>query len=212
MARTTGPLASLSAAGTLVPGITFRRRGGLTICERTPYHAIKPTQASIANQTIIKCLTAWWHTVTAPERFGWDALAPGYAPTAYHAFLKYTLRRIWAGLYPSRWYPTPTVLPGGNISGVSHSISSNHVRLGYNSLPANPRTFDIAWRTQVTPTVRSPATLAGIWLVPVAIPYGYRLHDDVHVPAGVWHYFFTSVSRDYGPYPGLAWRTLTIPG
>jgi len=212
VARTTGPLHCLSAAGTLVPGVTFRRRGGLTIIERTPYHAVKPTQASIANQTIIQCLTAWWHKTTAPGRFGWDALSPGYAPTPYHAFLKFNLRRIWAGKTPSNYYPPSEVPPAGNISGFGCFPTSNHVRFFVNSDSTHLRWCDIVWRTRTIPTVRSPHTLVGVWLKTGLYGYGVGWHDDFHVAAGLWHYYATSMSRDFGPYPGLGWYSVTVPG
>lgn len=210
MARTTGPLGSLSAAGTLVPGVTFRRRGGLTIIERTPSHAFHPTQARVANQTIIKALTTWWHTTGLGLTHGWAAACPAYGPTPYHAFLKFNLQRIWAGDPPTNTYPPPVLASPGSISAGATFPTSNHLRFYINSTMSNPRWVDVVWRTQHAPTVAGPRTLAGIWLV-TGLPYGIHWHDDVHVPAGTWYYYFSAVRTNYRYYPGIGWATVVIP-
>lgn len=211
MARTTGPLASLSAAGTLIPGVTFRRRGGLTIIERTPYHAVKPTQASIANQTIIKCLTGWWHSKIDPLSFGWGAAVPSFGKTPYHAFLKYNLKRIWANLSPSDVFPASVFVHGGNATSFWHWESKNHVRFTVYSNSSAPRWCDVAWRTQTYPPVGGASSIAGIWLK-TGLPYGTAIHDDFHVPAGVWYYKLSAVASNYTYYPGSSWLTFVVPG
>jgi hypothetical protein len=210
MARTTGPLGSLTAAGTLVPGLTFRRRGGLTIIERTPTHAFRPTQARLANQTIIKCLTAYAHQHGDLLGLGWGALPRDFAPTPYHAFLKWNLREIWAGQPPTNTYPPPVLASPGSISAGATYPTSNHLRFYVNSTISNPRWVDVAWRTQHAPTVAGPRTLAGIWLV-TGLPYGIHWHDDFHVPAGTWYYYFSAVRTNYRFYPGIGWATVVIP-
>jgi hypothetical protein len=209
MPRCTAPLVSLAAAGTLIPGLTFRQRGGVTILERTPAHAAPHSQIAHARQLCTTALATRWPELPDSDRTSWNQIVPWAGPTPYHAYLHINLSRIFKGLPTSTRWPIQYIDPPANLSAVTAWYSPNHARFYINSPTIAPRDFDVAWRTQTLPARRSPYTLVGIWNRHGQS--GNHRHDETNIPPGTWYYYFTGYRTAYGQYPGLGWYTVTIP-
>jgi hypothetical protein len=209
MPRCTAPLVSLAAAGTLIPGLTFRKRGGVTILERTPAHAAPHSQLAYARQLCTTALAQRWRELEDSHRTSWNQIVPWAGPTPYHAYLHTNLSRIFKGLPTSTRWPIQYQTPAYNLAGVNAWYSPNHARFYINSAGGAPRDFDVAWRTKTYPPKTTPYTLAAIWNNHGLA--GMHSHDETNIPPGTWYYYFNGFHNDYGQYTGLGWYTVTIP-
>jgi len=208
--KTLCPLKAAVAAGTLIPGLTFRRRGQLTILERTPTHKPRRRQPLQANQLALIALQDWWHDTPDQAAWGWDPRNPIMRPTPYHAFIRLNMRRLAAGLHPTPGWPPPPGTAAGNILGPGYDITPNHVRITVNSNSNRRRFWDIVWRTTNWPAQRGHATLAGMWYVGSPL-WGLRYWHDNNIPAATWYYWTAAVADDGKPYAGFGWSMKIVP-
>lgn len=75
MAKTNGPLMSLSAAGTVAGCMTYRTTAGKQIAQGQTIRRAQPTQAQTENRAAFSECAQHWHTIDTTERDLWAALA-----------------------------------------------------------------------------------------------------------------------------------------
>lgn len=132
MGKLKNPLMSLRASGTLSRVITFLRRRGVDIAEKTP----RPIDVRSPNQLIwrhmySKC-TALWHELSSAEKLEWESLARRRHMTGYAWFISQCLR------------PNPGIylpLQGGTMSGNIDLAKNRLLRLPVPSDGQEPVTF-----------------------------------------------------------------------
>lgn len=84
MVKLKNPLLSFGAIGRLGSGLTFLRRRGQNIAEKTPVLKDVATPAQLFNRHMYSKCAALWHTLSREEQAEWNALAstrhmPGFA-------------------------------------------------------------------------------------------------------------------------------------
>lgn len=108
MAKSTNPLFSFDARGTIAKALTFRRRGHQVIAETKPIPKDAKTSSQLAWRTMYQKCTDLWHTLSGAEKQTWEALARRQHMTGYNYYMSLCLK------------PNPGVylpLAGGTMQG-----------------------------------------------------------------------------------------------
>lgn len=107
MARTTAPLFSLDASGTIAGAIVFSKWRGRQYVRR---HAI-PSNPDLpiqhAMRSMMRFLSQGWASLSAPDRASWDVLAARDNILPFNSYCKVNLTRWRSFLPPSSAYPVP---------------------------------------------------------------------------------------------------------
>lgn len=92
MARTTGPLLSLSAAGTIARTLSYgRNRSGSFVRFRT-MPADPRSQKQLAYRSAIRMLSMAWHDISAARKALWHDLPTAARLSPYHAYCELNLQ------------------------------------------------------------------------------------------------------------------------
>ncbi len=91
MAKTTGPLHSLNAAGSLAGALIFQHGLGGQTTKRHHRGNQKPTAARLAQQDRYRAAVADWRALDQAGRDQWLPDAARYGLTTYQAFMRQAL-------------------------------------------------------------------------------------------------------------------------
>lgn len=92
MAKATGPLLSIDAAGSIASALIFQRGRAGQIIKRHRRGNQTPTAARLAQQARYRAAVDDWRALDQPGREAWIADAKRYALTPYQAFMRLALR------------------------------------------------------------------------------------------------------------------------
>lgn len=187
-----GALQSLAASGTLVNGVTFRRRGALTILERQPRFPPHTDRRTRAQASLIGCLARKWATLANSERATWTSALPRWGDCPYAAYMRYNARRRGPTDYPSTTFPALTTSVGDLISVAVLVGKVHHVEVRVSNIPPSTRWLILVWLTQTLPFKRSTAQIAGWWLAP---PTGMTFNRLFHLTPGTYYYYISTVEK-----------------
>ena len=146
------PLLSLRASGPLTKTLTFLRRRGRNLVEKTPTHLDANTAAQQFHRNRFNQAVAWWHLLSETVKQEWESYARPYHLTGYQLFLSRALA------------PNPNVylpLQGGTMAGDIDMDSNRVLKL---PLPldqweaANKRYVDALATAPPTRELWAPAT------------------------------------------------------
>jgi hypothetical protein len=209
MARTTGPLFSLAATGTLGKALTFSSVPGKSITKRKPERAIsrsRPERAARAKMQFLQ--RAWAPDVLtnnlAPD---WQPLAAQRAIPPYNAFLSDNLERASGSDAPRL---SPTQLFGddpGTLFGLTAHVSGTSVNFTANIDAAASMWGGWIYLLQNPLEGCKPQFVAGSWDVLIfgdIAPPAYPIQNLPH--NSVWYYGWRTFS-----YDGVL-STQSIPG
>ncbi|MBA7542928.1 hypothetical protein ES705_35253 [subsurface metagenome] len=90
MAKPKSPLLSLGARGTIADGLTFQKRGQLTIARKKPIPTDPKSPAQLAQRQTYRDAVDAWHALSPAEQEAWRGLCPGL--TAYQCFMSSELK------------------------------------------------------------------------------------------------------------------------
>lgn len=95
MAKTTNPLFSFAATGTLAGALAFRQTAGRNIAQRTPQTIPRPSTTQSAERALWADAAAIWRTLDAETRTEWLELAAQRGKPSFAVFAgEYRLQQI----------------------------------------------------------------------------------------------------------------------
>jgi hypothetical protein len=187
MVRSTGPLASLHAAGALGGVLTFRRspRGTSIVHTSKPHDPKSPAQ--LGARALMRLLQTMWPLLTSAFKADWKASADSSNQDAYLAFLSYNLRQFRNFLAPLGDKPRSTTPLTWNTVTQSITAEVHALRLFHDTSGITPLGCYLIYRrlggipdqnqnelvggTYATTT----AELNFLDVVPTLDAYGYRV-------------------------------------
>lgn len=111
MARTNGPLLSLSARGTIADAITYRRHPHATVTTRKPATPASWSAAQTDHRATVAALALAWRSASTEDHASWDALAIPRRTTRWAEYSRENLARLRNGLEPTTAWPPSTTPP-----------------------------------------------------------------------------------------------------
>jgi len=99
MAKTTGPLMSLDAWGSVGKTLTFQHSIKSHQVRIMPVPRYTKTPDQLAQRHIIKVAVSRWHILTVIQRGYWEAYADGYGYKGYHSFIKQFITKTLMFVY-----------------------------------------------------------------------------------------------------------------
>ncbi len=112
MAKTAGPLHSLSASGSIASTLTFQHGPAGQIVRRHHRGNQTPTAARLAQQERYRAAVADWRALDEAGRAAWLADARRFALTPYQAYMRIALR-IYTPPAGALWDEGATLWDGG---------------------------------------------------------------------------------------------------
>ncbi len=106
MVKTTGPLLSQHASGTLAKTLTFSNYKGKSYVKRSTIPLNPKSQPQQAMRAMLKWLTQNWETLSDEQKGTWTTAAFPKATSSYNAFIQYNLAEWSAFNAPTKTYPT----------------------------------------------------------------------------------------------------------
>lgn len=125
MARTTGPLFSMSAQGTVGDALTFQSWKGRNTTRQRPIPANPKTLPQQLAREGMKSLNLLWSVIDQTDRHTWAALAEQRQITAYNAFIGENLNRRAAGLWPISVPDPVETYPPQSLDDPSITVQGN---------------------------------------------------------------------------------------
>jgi hypothetical protein len=104
-ARTTGPLLSLDARGSIGGSLTFSGWKGRSYVRRLVTPANPKSNAQTGVRSMMKFLSQAWADLSAPNKATWEDLAAQINASPFNAYVKYNLKNWRDFLTPSHAYP-----------------------------------------------------------------------------------------------------------
>ena len=121
MARATGPLFSIEAAGTLGKTVVYQTQNGQAVVKMWAKPKNPKTASQKTTRALAKYLTAQWQHLTPEEQSSWLNYPSQKNAAAYHHYLGENMRRQVAGLGMSTAYPATPAYGDGfqmDFSGI----------------------------------------------------------------------------------------------
>ena len=115
MTRVHGPMMSLAATGTLASTLTFQHAARGPVARMRPAPSQPQSASQIATRAIATNLSRQWSSLSAADKLTWEPQAALQRLSRYHAWFKYNLTRIHAGLGATQAYP-PINTPSGILA------------------------------------------------------------------------------------------------
>lgn len=117
MAKLKNPLASLAASGGLAKTLTFLRRRGQNIVEKTPVPDDPQTLAQLSWRHMYTKAVALWHALSPEEKQDWESQARSRHMTGFAWFISQALKPN-----PGLYLPLQGGTMQGDIDMASHRI------------------------------------------------------------------------------------------
>jgi hypothetical protein len=194
MARTTGPLLSLDASGSIGGAMTFSKWKGRNYVRKL----VIPDNPKSAKQTGVRAMMSYlaqlWTSVTAPNKATWDTLAATKDISPFNAFVGENLARWQTNKGPTQGYPAAeTDVPGA----VTSNAAVGHAGYAVLSvvLPAAAaRAGIIVYRDSAEITVPNWANAVAV--LPASVDAGTQVYTDSPLVAGTYHYRTAAITDD----------------
>lgn len=98
MARTTGPLFSLDASGSVGGAITFSKWKGRNYVRRRIVPTNPKSGAQTGRRAMMRFLATAWNGLSAPDKATWQALADQLVASPFNAYVSFNMR-YWHNFY-----------------------------------------------------------------------------------------------------------------
>lgn len=138
MARTTGPLMSFDASGSLAGAITFSKWKGRNYVRQLVTPANPQSALQVSTRAIMGFLAqAWTPDLSGANKATWDGLAASSAISPFNAFTRENLRRWTQFTMPGKAYPvgvTGTVPTWTTLPTVTGGVGQATVSFDVNAL------------------------------------------------------------------------------
>lgn len=119
MARTTGPLMSMSASGSLAGTLTYAHWKGRPYVRQLVTPANPKSQAQYYTRSMMRFLSQVWALLSPTAQAMWDDLAKQGNFSPFNAFVRLNMKRWTQALSPS---DDPS-LPGGGVAPVLGTLT-----------------------------------------------------------------------------------------
>ena len=155
MTKTTTPLFSFNARGTLKKLLTFRRSKSGTIAESIPTHPDAKSEEQLTWRTMYQACSLLWNNLTQPEKLIWNQQARAKKMTGYNWFMSQCLR------------PNPGIylpLAGGHLTGdvtITAGKTIDAIDISAHAAALDAHTFNLG-QTLRTGTYLSPIGIANV--------------------------------------------------
>ena len=198
MAKTTGPLFSISASGSIGNLLTFAKSSGRNICKRYGKPTGEATSAQLSIRNLTRFLTQLWPTLSSSDQSTWDELAASTAISPANAFFRYNHKR-WQSLKGlTSVYPASNASYSGYFIELNASTAGELIRLAPLLEGGVTPYLCTILRSPSPITVPRPNQLSTIIILPR--PDELELYDSPP-SAGTWYYrmFMHDLTGRSGP-------------
>lgn len=185
MARTTGPLGSQAASGTLADLLTFGTTKGRGIVRLKPRQKTTRTPLQLSNRAMLRWLTTRWAVdLSDAQRATWLELAAARTVSPFNAYVRFNLDRWARQQAPSKSHPATEADLAGAFFGTQTPQVSGH-QVTWRMLPGalNQNWGVMFHRSLITGFTPSRETLIGASLCQTSSVKRYVESD---VPSGTW--------------------------
>ncbi len=121
MARTTGPLMSMGASGTIGNTMTFSSWKGRSYVRRTVIPANPQSPAQVAVRAMLTFLSQAWKSLTSVNQATWNVSAQNQQLSPFNAFVQDNARRWTTGEFPSQATPPTAATNSAALSLIATS-------------------------------------------------------------------------------------------
>jgi hypothetical protein len=207
MARTTGPLHSDAASGTLAGSLVFSQWNGRTYVRQH----VKPKNPKSAAQVGIRVMHAWlahrWTTYGAWNKATWQELATAKAITPLNAMVQENLNRWQINKGPTIDYPAdeiedtldPDAIGDGGVILTADAFKGYALLYATpDNTAANDASVAVLYRAAAAPTPKNWRNAIAVLPVVPSIAWTYI---DRKLAPGTYHYklAYNSVDGCFGP-------------
>lgn len=194
MARTTGPLLSFDASGSIGGAITFSKWKGRNYVRQLVIPSNPQTAAQTTNRSMFKFLSQAWAALSAPNKDTWDGLANADKVSDFNAYMAKNQQRWKQFLTPAMAYPFAEANGPGTVPVFSASAGG----VGQAQLEMNLTAVQVNWGGILFRKLG--AAPAGTFLEVAAVFFKSiataTVYIDSPLSAGTWHYKWQPFSND----------------
>lgn len=209
MARTTGPLMSLDASGSIAKTITFSRWKGRPYVRQLVTPSNPRSALQVSTRAMMKFLSqSWTSDLSGADKATWDALAAADAISPFNAYTRENLRRWTQFTAPGKAYPvggTGTVPTWTTLPDVTGGVRQATVSFDVNAL-------NNGWGLMIFRADTTGFTCARDNLVGIYRPLGTAaaVFIDTPIEPGTWYWNFISFTTDGAMSSALGEQTATV--
>ena len=209
MARTTGPLMSLDASGSVAKTIVFSKWKGRNYVRQLVTPANPRAALQVSTRAMMKFLSqAWTPDLSGANMATWDALAASDAISPFNAFVRYNLANWTQFLLPAKAYPrgaTGTVPTWTTLPTVTGGVRQATVSFDVNAL-------NQGWGLAIFRSLTTGFTPARDNLVGIFRPLttAAAVFIDTPIAAGTYFWNFLSFTADGAVSTALGEKTAIV--
>lgn len=192
MARTTGPLLSFDASGSVGGAIVFSKWKGRNYVRQLVIPSNPQTPSQTAYRSFFKFLAQNWAAIDPTDQDSWNGLADGNKVSDFNAYMAKNQGFVKNGLYPSQNVAHDAILDPADTPVITATGG-----VGMASLSINPNTVEDNWGYQIFRKLGSAPT--GSFTETIAVVLGTAdptVYVDSPLAAGTWHYKVVPFSTD----------------
>jgi hypothetical protein len=194
MARTTGPLLSLDASGTIAGTLVFSKWKGRNYVRQL----VQPDNPKSAKQTgvraMMKYLAQLWTSISAPNKATWTDLALARQISPFNAYLAHNLTRWQTNKGPTKAYPAAQTDAPGSMDGTTPAGNAGYAELTITRPAAAKRIGIIIYRD--TKEITTPNWANAIAVQPASPAAGDEIYTDSPLEPGIYHYRAAGFTAD----------------
>lgn len=184
MARTTGPLLSMDASGSVAGTITFAKWKGRNYVRQLVVPANPQSPLQVGMRASMKFLTQFWASgLTSGNKATWDALAASQAISSFNAYVQYNQARARAGLGYSPVYPA--VVAAGEAAPTAGAAAAAYKSLAVTWVDSAGADDSATYVYQSVTTGFTP----GVDSLVAIIPHGVQKYTAPRLTSGVPYYY-----------------------
>lgn len=206
MVKCKGPLASAEAAGQVAAALIFTRTKRGTNLKTYAKPAQPKTDHQVPIRAAVRFLSKAWQPLTPAEKDTWRFPGADWNLTAYHAYLKYNLKRWRNYRGPSKEYPAAEIIPALVPSPHRAYAGYRYAWTETNNYAANQQWALIIHRAT---TVHFPETFTTIIAIQARPTTGYTIYKDTPLDPGHYYYSAQLITPDGNiALPTYDWHVL----
>jgi len=194
MARTTGPLLSLDASGSVAGTIVFSKWKGRSYVRQL----VQPANPKSAKQTgvraMMKYLAQLWTSISAPDKATWTDLALTRQISPFNAYTSENLGRWQTNKGPTSAYPAAEANTPGAVTSNAAVGSAGFATLTITLPAAADRVGIVIYRQSAEITVPSWANVAAVQAASAGA--GSVIFTDSPLEPGTYHYRTAAITDD----------------
>lgn len=129
MARTTGPLFSLDASGSVGGAITFSKWKGRNYVRRRVIPSNPKSGAQVGRRAMVAFLAQQWASLSAADQAEWQPLADQLVASRFNAYVGWNMSQWHNFIEPSQQYPADRTLTPSDNALVAAAWEENRIKL-----------------------------------------------------------------------------------